>query len=161
MTLQLLHSEFHYIWGKFYFHFYQCGASFAGKKGRNVPPPHWHLWRITFSFLPSSLNISRQHMYNLGLHPYPPPPKKNASVMCYLTTVNGNTFGTAKFHLSAPSRHADMSEEYTEQWHSNKQTLRHAFFFLMLYWDLQRGCSMIIIFCDSMRGKAECLKFLG
>ncbi len=24
MTLQLLHSEFHYIWGKFYFIFYQC-----------------------------------------------------------------------------------------------------------------------------------------
>jgi hypothetical protein len=26
MTLQLLHSEFPYIWGKFYFIFYQCGA---------------------------------------------------------------------------------------------------------------------------------------
>ncbi len=24
MTLQLLHSEFPYIWGKFYFLFYQC-----------------------------------------------------------------------------------------------------------------------------------------
>ena len=28
MTLQLLHSEFPYIWGKFYFIFYQCGGSF-------------------------------------------------------------------------------------------------------------------------------------
>ncbi len=26
MTLQLLHSEFPYIWGKFYFIFYQCGG---------------------------------------------------------------------------------------------------------------------------------------
>jgi hypothetical protein len=24
MTLQLLHSEFAYLWGKFDFHFYQC-----------------------------------------------------------------------------------------------------------------------------------------
>jgi hypothetical protein len=29
MTLQLLHSEFRYIWGKFYFLFYQCTVSYV------------------------------------------------------------------------------------------------------------------------------------
>ncbi len=37
MTLQLLHSEFPYIWGKFDFLFYQCG----------FVPDHWAMPRLT------------------------------------------------------------------------------------------------------------------
>jgi hypothetical protein len=36
MTLQLLHSEFPYIRGKFDFLFYQCGSGDEERKGRGI-----------------------------------------------------------------------------------------------------------------------------
>jgi hypothetical protein len=35
MTLQLLHSEFPYVWGKFDFLFYQCSFQRESKKKKN------------------------------------------------------------------------------------------------------------------------------
>ncbi len=44
MTLQLLHSKFPYIWGKFYFLFYQCRIGFKCSAQRSEAV-HWKLLR--------------------------------------------------------------------------------------------------------------------
>jgi len=47
MTLQQLHSEFPYIWGKFYFIFYQCNQG-SVDKGLSVKVAQ-HIWPLHFS----------------------------------------------------------------------------------------------------------------
>jgi hypothetical protein len=54
MTLQLLHSEFPYIWGRFDFLFYQCGSDYQKKIWMHFPKQSEayynsspDLWRLT------------------------------------------------------------------------------------------------------------------
>ncbi len=63
MTLQLLHSEFPYIWGKFYFLFYHCAYQKQGKM---------RLRDTTNIIKPTYLAISRKKCFYFKIKPEKP-----------------------------------------------------------------------------------------
>ncbi len=87
MTLQLLHSEFPYIWGKFDFLFYQCNLTAGPACASSAANTHTRIWRVITSYV--AFYPGRKQCERAGQFSGPSESLKLCTKLLLICTVNG------------------------------------------------------------------------